>query len=543
MAIEAREQLERVELESLLTSGIFAKSPNLAKLLSYVCERYWAGETDQIKEYNLAVEALGRPENFDPSSSAIVRVEAHRLRGKLKSYYGDAGASHELMLLLEPGSYVPRFVRNTNEPGNGSESLVASVVADSTVDYPAAGVPGAVGLPATNGGRNGHAHPSLTGHTAHRFPARWVVIIAAAVIAILAGSAAYLRSRSRQPIARPAASAASIGGIGTPAAAAGPPLSSVRIVAGYTRKDYISRSGETWDHDEYFHGAGGVRVNPSQFIARTADPTLFATDRHGEFSYDIPLKPGKYELWLYFDETMYGPGLLLGGGETSRIFDVSVNGRVILSQFDVYADAGGDFIADERVFKDISPAPDGLLHIRFLRRTEEPIVDAIKVIPMVDGKLQPIRIVAQPDSYTDRSGAKWDPDRFYMNGRSVTRLMPVSGTTNPGLFNGERYGHFNYAIPVAAGRYAVTLYFSEGYFGPGKPGGGGVGSRVFNVSCNGNMLLDHFDVFQAAGGADRAVTRTFHDLTPNAQGKLVLRFDPVVNYALVDAIQVTDESK
>jgi hypothetical protein len=82
------------------------------------------------------------------------------------------------------------------------------------------------------------------------------------------------------------------------------------------------------------------------------------------------------------------------------------------------------------------------------------------------------------------------------------------------------------------------LHFAETYFGPGKPGGGGVGSRVFDVYCNGVALLKNFDVYKTAGAADAAVDRTFTGLEPNAQGKFVLSFVPVLNYACINAIEV-----
>ncbi|MGH9351058.1 MAG: malectin domain-containing carbohydrate-binding protein, partial [Terriglobia bacterium] len=284
-------------------------------------------------------------------------------------------------------------------------------------------------------------------------------------------------------------------------------------------------------------------VNQSHFLVRTTDPTLFETSRQGDFSYNIPLDPGDYELWLYFVETKFGPGTILGGGDTSRLFDVSANGRTLLSEFDVFSDAGGNFTADVRVFKGIRPAPDGGLHLQFHREVDDPFVNAIKVTPSSSGKLLPVCVVAQDNSYTDANGMKWDPDHYYRGGRAVMRMSPVSGTGDPGLFDGERYGNFDYAIPVAAGKYGVTLYFAERYFGPGLAGGGGAGSRVFDVTCNDTTLLKNFDIFKEAGGANRAVVKTFHGLQADAQGKLILRFVPVVNYALVDAIEVTDESK
>ena len=77
-------ELCKAELDAVLASGIFAKAPSLALLLQYVCTKYFEGQANQVKEYNIAVEALGRPANFDPRRDSIIRVEAFRLRKRLK---------------------------------------------------------------------------------------------------------------------------------------------------------------------------------------------------------------------------------------------------------------------------------------------------------------------------------------------------------------------------------------------------------------------------------------------------------------------------
>jgi hypothetical protein len=109
---------------------------------------------------------------------------------------------------------------------------------------------------------------------------------------------------------------------------------------------------------------------------------------------------------------------------------------------------------------------------------------------------------------------------------------------------GERYGNFSYTIPVVRpGHYTATLRFSESWFGAKKPAGGGPGERVFDVYCNGVVLLRNFDIFKEAGGEDRALDRVFGSLEPNAQGKLVFSFVPVKNYACVNAIEVVDDGR
>jgi Malectin domain len=85
------------------------------------------------------------------------------------------------------------------------------------------------------------------------------------------------------------------------------------------------------------------------------------------------------------------------------------------------------------------------------------------------------------------------------------------------------------------------LKFAETYFGQNNPGKGGVGSRVFDISCNGEPLLRNFDIFKEAGGENRALDRTIHGLQANAQGKLMLTFVPIQNYASVGSIEVIPE--
>lgn len=314
-------------------------------------------------------------------------------------------------------------------------------------------------------------------------------------------------------------------------------------MAGYTKgKYYIDRLGDTWLSDRYFDGGSPISF-PRQVTVLATDPALFETARMGRFSYSVPLSPGYYELRLYFMERVFGPGGIGQGGESSRLFGVTLNGNNVLGLFDPYSDAGGNMIADIRAFKGVTPAPDGLLHIDFIPHRDEPFVNAIEIIPTPDGQVPPIRIVAQDNSVTDVQGHMWQPDRYFRGGILLRRQRVVSGTADPDLYSGERFGHFSYVIAVPEGTYGLTLHFAEAYFGVQDQGAGGVSSRVFDLYCNGQVLLEGFDVFKAAGGGSRALVRTFHGLRPNPQGKLALEFVPVKNYAVVNAIEVVDESR
>src|SRR5690349_11938539 len=104
-------ELERAELEAILRSGIFQRAPNLASILRYICERHFEGAGGQIKEYNIAVEALGRDPAFDQKKDSIVRVEVHRLRKRLSEFYKGPGREHTVRIVIPNGQYAPQFLK------------------------------------------------------------------------------------------------------------------------------------------------------------------------------------------------------------------------------------------------------------------------------------------------------------------------------------------------------------------------------------------------------------------------------------------------
>ncbi len=97
----------RPALDRICSSAQFKSSPQLTAFLRYVVETVLDGRADSIKAYTIAVDALGRPENFDPIGDAIVRVEARRLRRALAQYYDGDGIEESISIVMAPGSYVP----------------------------------------------------------------------------------------------------------------------------------------------------------------------------------------------------------------------------------------------------------------------------------------------------------------------------------------------------------------------------------------------------------------------------------------------------
>lgn len=99
----------RAQLAAILNSKLFVQSERLRRFLSLVVERTLAGEGDQVKEYTLGRDVFDRDHTYDPRVDSIVRVEARRLRVKLRQYYQELGAADPVLISFRKGSYVPVF--------------------------------------------------------------------------------------------------------------------------------------------------------------------------------------------------------------------------------------------------------------------------------------------------------------------------------------------------------------------------------------------------------------------------------------------------
>jgi hypothetical protein len=511
---------QRAELKSVLDSPNFVRAPKLAQLLTYLCEKLFAGKASQIKEYSIGAEVFRRGDRFDQNSDSIVRVEANRLRKRLAEYYLGEGASHRLHITIPIGQYVPEF-----EPGTAARG---------ETELPAAPLPVA-SQPKVPASTQALGQFRTPGPRLHRIVPTVAVSLLALVFAGLYVQGIY--RRSHQP---PAAAT------GNPASSAptespfGPPLGEeVRILAGANRS-FVDHAGKLWSADAWSTGGSAVK-SPVQHIWRTLDPDFYRSSRQGQFRYDIPLKKGIYELRLHFAETNYGPESTGSGGEGSRIMSVRANGVALLTRFDIAADAGASRTADVKVFPNIEPADDGKLHLEFAgedgRQAE---LSAIEILPGLHGQMKPVRLLARQSPYYSNDSKWWSPDNYFEGGQIAVYPTPVSGTDDPELYQTERWGNFSYAIPVGPGRYSVWLHFAARHGDDSSSpsfANGGPAVHIFNVFCNGKVFLQNFDLPQEAKQGD-VIVRKFAGLEPNAQGKLLLNFVPVEGYATVAGIEV-----
>lgn len=150
------------------------------------------------------------------------------------------------------------------------------------------------------------------------------------------------------------------------------------------------------------------------------------------------------------------------------------------------------------------------------------------------------RINAGGLAYTDSLSNAWSADQAYTvggfgyeGGGGFSVVDPIANTVDDVLYQTNRnaaIGSFEYRFTVANGAHNVLLKFAE------IVSTSVAGSRVFDVTIEGNLVLDNFDIYVASGGTFTAVDRSF-SATVN-DGVLNIVFSPVVSRPAVNAVEV-----
>ena len=497
---------EREELAWLLTSGVLGRSGNISRVLKYICEAHFQGRAHEIKEYSVATEALGRPADFDSQSDTIVRVTVHALRKRLQDIYSTEGVHRPIRLVIPPGHYAPSFVpqphRGSEPNGRVHDSL------NEDIETPKAGA-----LPEPPPPTRPSAPPPALLPPRHR-PSR--LAVGTVVLAVAAACFGLFLHDRAERIAAPTQADSN----------PQPPLpqASIHALMGSGRKPYKDHSGNVWSTANYCQGGTDKNIAP-QRIQGTEDPDLYYGGVRGIAHCAFPVIAGMYEVHLHFAETENLPA-------ATRPAYYVVNAGPTAS-FDVVDNAGGDGFATSTVVTGVAPENDGAIHLDFT--SDVSLLNAVEILPARDARLLPVRIVANPNPFVDGSNQFWSADKYFVGGRhgqdSKLKL------TDLGIYQADRVGRFRYTIPAQPGSsYRLRLYFREPWFGKENGGIGGPGSRIFNVACNGVLLLKNFDVL--AQGKGKPVVMTFDHVQASASGRVEIYFMPVVNYPFVNAIEL-----
>jgi hypothetical protein len=144
--VPGREEQEQI-LGELLASSVFGRSEQLRQMLRYVVREEMEGRGEELSEYRIAVNALGRPAGFSPEVDSTVRTRMYELRRRLEEHYRTTPGG-AWRIEVAKGSYRARFVAQRLE-----SSVVVTAAAESTPAVVAtAGRPGYWRGVATGGG-------------------------------------------------------------------------------------------------------------------------------------------------------------------------------------------------------------------------------------------------------------------------------------------------------------------------------------------------------------------------------------------------------
>jgi eukaryotic-like serine/threonine-protein kinase len=110
----------QVELERVLASAPFANSKRSQKFLRYVVESSLNNQNELLKEFAIAVDVFERDGSYDPSIDATVRVEAGRMRSRLRDYYADEGRNDPVVIAVPKGGYRATFTQRRVVAGDAT---------------------------------------------------------------------------------------------------------------------------------------------------------------------------------------------------------------------------------------------------------------------------------------------------------------------------------------------------------------------------------------------------------------------------------------
>ena len=288
---------------------------------------------------------------------------------------------------------------------------------------------------------------------------------------------------------------------------------------------YAGGDGRLWQADTGFT-AGNV-YNPSVTVSNTSDPTLYQSERYGNFTYNFAVPNGSYSVVLKFAEIFWTtPG--------KRVFNVSINNQAVLTNFDILAQPNSaPNTALDRAFP--VTVTNGSVSVVFTTVVDNAQINAIEIVAAPAGppaSASAIRVNTGGAAYTASDGRAWQGDTSFTGG-TIYHPVPspsIARTLDPTLYQSERYGNFSYNIAVPNGSYTVVLKFAEIFWTT-------AGKRVFNVSINNQAVLTNFDILaQPNSASNTALDRAFPVTVTN--GAISITFTTLVDNAQINAIEV-----
>jgi TolB-like protein len=109
-------------LDQALSSPLFRNAERQSRFLRFVVDAALQSPAATIKEFDIAVAVYDRRADYDPRTDPIVRVEAARLRARLREYY-EVTPPERVRIDIPKGQYVPQFIPVEGAPAQAVSDL------------------------------------------------------------------------------------------------------------------------------------------------------------------------------------------------------------------------------------------------------------------------------------------------------------------------------------------------------------------------------------------------------------------------------------
>ncbi len=257
-------------------------------------------------------------------------------------------------------------------------------------------------------------------------------------------------------------------------------------------------------------------IDTSQIPAPAPPQAVYQTAREGASQYTVTglIPDATYNVQLGFAETHWSaPG--------ERKFNVSINNKAVLTNFDIFASAGAKNKAIQESFTAAADPLSGRIVIGLRPGADDvPSISGIAVTQTSDNESTSGRVLIDAGA-GDVGNFIADTDYAGGNTSTSSAAVDTSLISSPvppqAVFQSERWAPSTYTIGgfVPGTAHTVTLYFNEIYWT--QPG-----QRQFNVSINGTPVLTNFDIIGTTGAENRAIQEQFH-ATANTLGQIIIQ--------------------
>jgi len=136
---ETNQDIENTEalraVQRILSSATLRQSEGLRHLLRYLFDKTLSGEADDLKEYTIGVECLGKTTHYDPRHESAVRIQLHRLRQKLVEYYHTEGKQDAFVVEMPKGQFKLAFESRKPAVGEAEKPEVRELPPASPPEY------------------------------------------------------------------------------------------------------------------------------------------------------------------------------------------------------------------------------------------------------------------------------------------------------------------------------------------------------------------------------------------------------------------------